>query len=173
MQDALLIVIFGLGSLGSIGAALAAWYAAKQTQKTIAAQIISEVVHAYGTREFLSGLRLLFKWKDEHGSTFAEDLAKRRKDLDDTLVQDVDNARRFIKHHFIRVYRLRASRVISKAVARECAPPEHVNLFDTLLEPMEFAINEMFDNSAFEGLRRLYKPCELSARRFTPPRQPS
>ncbi len=52
-----------IGSLGAVGAAFAAWRSAKETQKTVLAQILMQITDAYSSPEMLSGMLNLRNWQ--------------------------------------------------------------------------------------------------------------
>ncbi len=90
-----------IGSLGAVGAALAAWRSAKETQKTVLAQILMQITDAYSSPEMLSGMLNLRNWQQQHGSDFAKKFGEMRW-TDYSKIEQIDKDRRRYSHHFFR-----------------------------------------------------------------------
>jgi hypothetical protein len=145
-----------IGSLGAVSAALAAWWSAKETQKTVLAQILMQITDAYSSPEMLSGMLNLRKWQQQYGSDFAKKFGEMRRS-DYSKIEQIDKDRRRYSHHFHKIRLLLDSGVVSKSFVKKIVSPGQVDFLLGVIEPLEEALNPNSDHSTFDTFRRIYQ----------------
>lgn len=149
-----------IASLGAVGAALAAWRSAKETQKTVLAQILMQITDAYSSPEMLSGMLNLRNWQQQHGPDFAKKFGEMRRN-DYSKVEQVDKDKRRYSHHFHKIRLLLDSGVVSESFVKKVVSPGQVDFLLEVIEPLEEAINPNYDHSTFDTFRRIYRKDDI------------
>ena len=156
----LIWVIPLLGSIGAVGAAIAAWRAAKQTKNSMLAQILMAVTDSYSSEDMLEGMMILRKWKDDCGNDFAVQFGNKRKD-DYANVERVDKARRRYSHFFNKIKMLDDSKIIGNRFIKRICTADQVLFLLEVVEPLEKEIevegNKTYDKTIFDFFRELFK----------------
>jgi hypothetical protein len=78
VEQAMLIVTIVIAGFTGI-AAIAAWFAAKETRRAMVGELISKLLDDYYSNEMLCAMICLSKWKKEKGEGFDLEFAKKRK----------------------------------------------------------------------------------------------
>lgn len=151
-----------IGSSGAVGAALAAWRSAKETQKTVLAQILIQITDTYSSPEMLSGMLNLRKWQQQYGSNFAEEFGEMRRS-DYSKIEQIDKDRRRYSHHFHKIRLLLDSGVVSKSFVKKIVSFGQVDFLLEVIEPLEGALNPNYDHSTFDTFRRIYHKDDICA----------
>lgn len=144
-----------IGSLGAVSAALAAWHSAKETQKTVLAQILMQITDAYSSPEMLSGMLNLSNWKQQYGPDFAKKFGELRRN-DYSKVEQIDKDRRRYSHHFHKIRLLLDSGVVSENFVKKIVSLGQVDFLLDVIEPLEKALNPNYNHSTFVTFRRIY-----------------
>lgn len=148
-------IIALIGSLGAVGAALAAWQSAKETQKTALAQILMQIMDAYSSPEMLSGILNLRNWQQQHGSDFSKKFGEMRRS-NYSKIEQIDKDRRRYSHHFHKINRLLDSGIVNESFVKKVISPGQVDFLLEVIEPLEEALNPNYDHSTFDTFRRIY-----------------
>ena len=149
-----------IGSLGAVGAALAAWRSAKETQKTVLAQILIQITDAYSSPEMLSGMLNLRNWQQQHGLDFATKFGEMRRS-NYSKVEPIDKDRRRYSHHFHKIRLLLDSGVVSESFVKKVVSSDQVDFLLEVIEPLERELNPSYDHSTFDTFRRLYRKDDI------------
>ncbi|MFP5468953.1 MAG: hypothetical protein ACLGGZ_04350 [Alphaproteobacteria bacterium] len=147
-------VMLALTAIGSLGAALAAAYSARQIQLVSEGQLFSDLYAEYGRPEMLKALRILRNWKNEKGHEF-EVVWKKSLDSGNREAGEVDEARRHVKAYFMRAVRIYQAGYVSKRFVREVCSVDGINIFYDIVEPLEYALNPAYDTSKFLLIRKI------------------
>ncbi|HEX8211704.1 MAG TPA: hypothetical protein VF584_16135 [Longimicrobium sp.] len=150
-------VFTAASALGTVVAAVAAWQAAKATSQVAEGQLYSTYYTEYGTPEMLRALRRLRQFREEHGEHFALKW-KQALDQGEEWAHQVDLARRAVKVYFVRAHRLYETGYASKKFLRAVATVDGLSVLFEIIEPLEYALNPVYDAQRFESLRRLCAP---------------
>jgi len=154
MEEWILIISL-IGSLGAVGAALAAWRSAKEAQKTVLAQILMQITDAYSSPEMLSGMLNLRKWQQQHESDFVKKFGEMRRN-DYSKIEQIDKDRRRYSHHFHKIRLLLDSGIVNQSFVKKIISPGQVDFLLEVIEPLEEAISPNYDHSTFDNFRRIY-----------------
>jgi len=144
-----------IGSLGAVGAALAAWRSAKETQKTVFAQILMQITDAYSSPEMLSGMLNLLNWQRQNGLDFAKKFGEMRR-TDYSKIKQIDKDRRRYSHHFHKIRLLLDSGVVSEGFVKKVVSSGQIDFLLEVIEPLEEALNSNYNHSTFDTFRRIY-----------------
>jgi len=144
-----------IGSLGAVGAALAAWRSAKETQKTVLAQILMQITDAYSSPEMLPGMLRLRNWQQQHGSDFAKKFGEMRRS-DYSEIEQIDKDRRRYSHHFHKIRLLLDAGVVNESFVKKVVSHDQVDFLLEVIEPLEEALNPNYNHSTFDAFRRMY-----------------
>jgi len=146
-----------VGSLGAIGAAVAAFLSAKATKKTSLAQTLMQITDAYSSDEMLEGMLRLRSWQNTHPKDWAEKFAEVRNNRDEyPKIEQEDKARRRYSHHFYKIWLLLDRGLVNKSFVKKVAPRGQVDFLLDIIEPLERAIDPNYDHSTFDFFRELY-----------------
>lgn len=148
------LVLGAISALGVLGAAVAAWLSARATKRAAEAQLFSALYSEYGASDMLRALRILRAWRSDQGDEFEVEW-KRRLDRGDLQAQEVDGARRRVKHYFIHSLRLYEAGYVSKRLLKELGAVDGVNILYDIVEPLEYALNANYDHARFARLRKI------------------
>lgn len=150
------MVVAAIGSIGALGAALAAWWSARKLQKSTEADITMKLTDIYSSPKMLEGMRALRNFQRKFGADFAKVFAELRE-KEYGKVKREDEARRRYSHYFYRMRLLLDTHAINKAYMKKVVHPEHVNFYFEVIVPMEMAINPNYDKITFDTFRNLHK----------------
>jgi hypothetical protein len=104
-------VSISMAMVASLGAAISAWFAwraVRTTARVAEAAIVLRLMDDYASTEMLNSLRILRRWKTDHGEDFSLKWINSVREKDEIALQ-VDVARRHVKNYYIRIdelYRL-------------------------------------------------------------------
>lgn len=143
--DKLAIIAF-VASLMAVGAtslaAIAAWWAARNTRKAAEGSLFSELIHRYDLEEMHEALKDIWNWGEPHlkGGKL-EDEAKMIAESRNSNKKagKIDQARRRVTHYYLNVLQLKRLRYIIKDVAVWIFEEIGVNILN-VLEPLEKAL---------------------------------
>jgi hypothetical protein len=148
-----------IGSLGAVGAAIAAWRSAKATRKTVLAQIVIQITSVYGSEEMGESIKRLhaFKHKYKEGSDdiFSELLNRPEKEMR-TYAKQLDGDRRRVSHYFHQIKSLLDCRVVDENFVKKLIKSDQVDTLLDVVEPLEKAKKTDYDHSTFDTFRRIY-----------------
>jgi len=148
-------IISLIASLGAVGAALAAWRSAKETQKAVLAQILMQITDAYSSPEMLSVMLNLRNWQQQRGSDFAKKFGELRRS-DYLKVESYDKDRRRYSHYFHKIRHLLDVGLVNESFVKNVVPPGQVDFLLEVIEPLEEATNPNYERSTFDTFKRIY-----------------
>jgi|SRR5579872_765279 len=135
--DTLSIGLQVASSLGALGAALAAFFAARATKHAAEGQLLSAHLKEYGSDAMVRNLRLLRRWEHTHGQDFT---VKFRTEMDsgNSEVDEIEKARREVKYFFYVAERLFASKLASQKFMREICSLAGLGILLHIVGPLEY-----------------------------------
>ena len=140
-------IISSIIALGTLGAAIAAWLAAKTTRDAAQANIIVEVMRYFTSEDMRIAGKTLGEYKrqcDNAGSDFAIAFEKSRN-------EDVDKARRKAKGYHKTIYSLDRNGKIDDKIVDTLISDDQLDLLLDIIEPLEkIAVVKTFDSGLFE-----------------------
>jgi hypothetical protein len=161
-MDFLIAIFTALSAFGALGAAIAAFLSARATERgaeetrnNTTAQLFSSLLESYATDEMLDSMNSLQEYRKKEGSAFAKKFAKLRIS-DYGKIKKLDHARRRISHYFNKVYVLYTEGLIDKKMVCGVVNKEQIRFYREVIEPLEAAINEEYDQSRFDTLGGLH-----------------
>jgi predicted PurR-regulated permease PerM len=148
------LFLTAISALGAVGAAIAAWFSAKATQSTEEAQMYIQFMNEYGSDEMRDNLRRLRNWYNEQGQEFAQKWLE-ALEKGDPKAQEVDRARRHVTFYFYKAVNLLDAGLVSKPVVRRIASVSGIDIWYTIVEPLDKALNPDYDKRSYETLRKI------------------
>lgn len=139
--------------------AVIALIAVKNVRKIADAQLLVRFRERYSEDQMSCDLRLLRKWKEQHGEQFAA-IWHERFLIEDPRAMDVDAARRHVSHYFSWIGELYNGRFISKQMALLLYKLDGSEVFLEIVEPLDAILNPHYGKKAYETLRTLRAPPE-------------
>jgi len=156
--------------LAAIGAFISAW----ATKRAAQAQLYVKLMEEYSEREMSESLHILKKvqrekvWKewlkyeqaqDSLSKDFARSNATRllRKTPNghNKAADKIDEVRRHVKYYFLKINKLDAQGFFPEKLTKELLSVDGIKLFFEVIQRIENLINEHFDNSEFDSLRKM------------------
>ena len=144
--------IAALAALAACAAAIFAYRAVRIVRSVFYGQMYLKIFDDYAKPEMFVALRTLRSWRANHGPDFAKSWRIALKS-GDKQAKDVDSARRFVKLFFIKTVEIYNTELIDKSMLRKIASFDGINILFEIVEPLEFALNPVFDNKEIEILR--------------------
>lgn len=154
-------------------AAIGAFISAKATADAAKAQLYTQLMEEYGAKAMSVSLSVLKKvqgqkvWKEwqkdeQSQDSLSKDLAKAnairlvRKIPNDSnkAANKVDEVRRHVKYYFLKIYKLDVQGFLPKKLTKELLSVDGIKIFFEVIQRMETLINEQFDASEFDALRK-------------------
>ena len=142
-------------SIGAVFAAAGAWMSARETRKSVQAQLIVDLKDTYDAPEMLAGMKNLTEWRPHHGDNFAKEFANLR-DKNYPKVANIDEARRRYSHYFGKIWLLMDERLIPVNTVKKVVTPQQAEIVRDFIEPLELAIDPNFDDQAFKALKKMW-----------------
>ena len=152
--ESIALVIGAISMLAGVAAAIAAFRAARETRKSVEAELVLQFLDHYASDEMLNALRVLRMWEAEHGEGF-EKVWRERLDLQVPEAHTVDQARRRVKNYFLNALRLFESQYVDREFLAEVCSVDGINIFYDIVEKLELALNEKYDQSRFQRIADL------------------
>jgi hypothetical protein len=152
------IATFITSALATIAAAFAAFFAhrsAKETRDAAQAQLMASLFDAWRDPAMLDAALQLVRWKELRGDQFAEVFRRLRIEQNEQ-VRPIDHARRLVSHHFQKIYSMSKEALLDPRVLRQVADKGQVELYCSMVEPLEAAVRADYDRSSFEYLAALH-----------------
>lgn len=144
-----------ISSFAAVAAAVAAWRAAKETQKTTIANVVIQIREAYASPEMLKTMMTLLDWKEKHGSDFAKVFGQLWLKRDPN-VDKINFARRHYAHQFHTIRFLLEAGVIKRNVIKRIVPKDEVKFLVEVVEPLERQL-PTFESTMIDTFRKIYK----------------
>jgi len=155
MEDWLWLVSI-IGSLGAVGAAIAAWQSAKATGKTISAQIVMQITSIYRSSDMGKSVKNLHSWREKHPQDFAQ-LFEKGLSEPNNITEQLDDDRRRISHYFHQIKSLLDCGVVDEAFVKKLIKTDQVDTLLDVVEPLENAKNPNYDHSTFNTFQKIYR----------------
>lgn len=156
--------------------AIGAFIAACATKRAAQAQLYTKLMEEYSEREMSEALRILKKvqkervWEEWLKYEQAQDslskdsaqsnvtrLIRKAPNGSNKAADKVDEVRRHVKYYFLKIYKLDVQGFLPEKLTKELLSVDGIKLFFEVVQRMENLINEHFDNSAFDALRKKAK----------------
>ncbi|MCJ7546993.1 MAG: hypothetical protein MUP30_09275 [Deltaproteobacteria bacterium] len=172
------LIISGISSLITLSIAIAAWRSAIAAKKATRAQLYIRLMEEYGSRQMSDALRGIKEFSERQSiSSALRELKKILPDAqklqnDATVLNaydfsadkvgmklkgqaQIDSYRRVVKYYFIKLLRLRENKFLSKKLMKELGKVAGIDIFYDIIQPIEFALDEDFDFSNFEKIKKI------------------
>jgi hypothetical protein len=144
-----------ISALAATYSAYFAYRSAKSMWLASQSQLTSRLLDSWASPNILDACIVLTDWKNAHGDSFADEYKRmRREDYDS--IKPIDHARRLVSHHFQTIYFLGKEGLLEERLIRNLADEWQVNLYCTIVEPLEDAVRQDYDKSSFIYFAALY-----------------
>ena len=161
-----------LTAVGAILAAVFASKSAKETAKTVKAQVIMQLTGAYSSEEMQVGMNEIRRFKEKHKEGFADkyqELLSARmagKPLncsDSECIDHLDKARRRFSHHFHNIRFLLDTEVVEEKLVKKIVECGQVQFLLYTVQPLEKAHSRgmglKFDPRTFDRFKDIFPEC--------------
>jgi len=156
-----IMLVSAVAATGSaIAAAVSACFSSRSSRTAAdaaATTLMLKFRDRYATNEMLIDLHNLGAWHDKHGSKFAETWRQKRQQADKEALS-VDASRRRVSHFFSSIADLHDTGLVPEQIKKLLTDFDGLDVFYSVVEPLERELNPGYDRARFETLRRLRPP---------------
>jgi len=141
----------------AVDAAATARDAAKTAADVAAANLILKFRDQYASNEMFVDLRNLRAWHGRNGDRFAQTW-RQNLEQNDPEALIVDRSRRRVSHFFSSIADLHDTGLVPEQIKKLLTDFDGLDVFYSVVEPLERELNPGYDRARFETLRRLRPP---------------
>lgn len=127
------------------------------TRQAHTANVIDTIMRDYARQEIFDAMRKLRKYNDHFNDR--EKLFRAYHELrytNENEFERLNDYRRLVSHHFLRIYYLRKTGAINDKLMRELSNKFKTIFYLEIIEPMEGGNNPNYNNNSFNYYRKLY-----------------
>jgi len=128
--------------------ALVSWHNANLTKKAFQSSIILNLTESYASDEMNEAMKNVRQYWDGNPENFLHKIVESKI---------LDNQRRKISHHFLKIYLLKVSDVIDDSLMMKLASKGSIEYLLEIIEPVEKYLNPKYNQDMFDEYRRILK----------------
>ncbi len=127
------------------------------SKQALTAHVVDTIMRDYSRQEMFDAKRELRQYNDQFSNR--EKLFKAFRELrntDNKEFERLENYRRIVSHHFLRIYYLKETGAINKNLMRKLSSKTRSRFYLEIIEPMEAGKDPNYNKSSFNLYRKLY-----------------